>query len=321
MHQKQQSGVGVLIRQRLNFMLALLLCSTPLLTNRPLLNRILLSASALAFYTLSLLFWAYFFPYRHKNKTDKTPLFRILLDSVIGNDRSIQSAKDGTFNPDYFALRSKPAISTLLVDENTAVITKNANGKRCLLLGGLWTLRRKTAIFQVFDLRPAVFTYGPDSRRNPITQNQHQDNLRSGKTQQIGLERTRCVTSDGVELIPVLKIIYRIKHPSELEHNSRDWLALSAFLESAHVFGNVAHQIEDMIGAHIANHLKQSINTVSWDQIERSASSQDKLIAYFQRIIDQPAQGSNGQSPKPLLPAVWRNVVITSIHVEQVWAG
>ena len=320
MQQKRLTETNAIIKQRMSLILVLALCIAPLLTGRPLANRILLSAGTFAMYGLSLLFWSYFFPLQNNSKAGTMPMLRILPGSLSIHGRSIQAVKNGSFNPDYFALRSKPAIPALLIDEHSVVITKDENNKRGLLLSGLWTLNKNTTIVHVFDLRPAAFTYGPDSRQNPIARDQsHKDNLRSEKTLHIDLERTRCVTADGVELIPVLKIIYRAKHPHELKRGIREWLAFSAFLESANIIGNVANLIEDMIGTQIANHLKESIGIITWDQINQAATSREQLVSYFQHMIDQTAYPIDGNGQKPILPAAWRNMFITRIQVKQVW--
>jgi hypothetical protein len=320
MQQKRLSESDTSFKQRIIAVLAFLLCAVPLLSGRPLANRILLSAGALAVYALSLLFWAHFLPFQHDGDTVTFPFFRILLGNLLRRGRSIQTVKNGAFDADYFALRSKPAIPALLIDSHSAVTTKAANGKRGLLLAGLWPLERKTTVVHVFHLLPAAFTFGPGGNHNPFTHTiSAKNNLRGGKALHMEIERTRCQTADGVELIPVFNVIYRIKPPQEMENGTREWLAFSAYLESVNVFGHVTDQIEDMIGGTIANPIKQTIASKTWDQIEQGASSREKLIAYIQRMLDLPADDSDGYGQNHLLPTAWRNIFTISVTVEQVW--
>jgi len=309
MQQKRLSETDSSIKQRIIIIMALTLA-----------NRVLLSAGALTVYILSLLFWAHFLPFQHDGNTSTLAIFRILLGRILSTGKSIQSVKNGSFDPDYFALRNKPAIPALLIDEHSAVITKAKNGKRSLLFCGLWPLERKTIIMHVFHLLPAAFTFGPESKHNPFTQTfSAKNNLRSGKALHTDIERTRCLTSDGIALIPVFNVIYRIKQPHELENGMREWLAFSAYLESVNVFGHVTDQIEDMIGGTIANSIKQTIASKTWDQIEQGAPSREKLIAYIQRMLDLPADDSGGYGQNHLLPTAWRNIFTISVTVEQVW--
>jgi hypothetical protein len=320
MQQKRLSETDSSIKQRIIIIMALTLCAAPLLSGKPLANRVLLSAGALTVYILSLLFWAHFLPFQHDGNTSTLAIFRILLGRILSTGKSIQSVKNGSFDPDYFALRNKPAIPALLIDEHSAVITKAKNGKRSLLFCGLWPLERKTIIMHVFHLLPAAFTFGPESKHNPFTQTfSAKNNLRSGKALHTDIERTRCLTSDGIALIPVFNVIYRIKQPHELENGMREWLAFSAILESINVFGNVTHQIEDMIGEHIASQLKEMIASFTWAEIEQAASSHGKMIAYVQHKIDQHAYTGDRHNQNHLLPRAWRGMFITRVIVEQVW--
>ena len=307
-------------KQRMIAILALALCAAPLLADKPLTNRLLLSAGAIIIYALSLLFWAHFLPFQHDGDSGRLPIFRIVMGRFFNSGKSIQPVKDGSFDPDYFALRSKPAIPALLIDEHSAVITKADNGKRSLLLGGLQPLDQKATIVHVFHLLPAAFTFGPSGNHNPLTHTASARNsLHSGKALHMDIERTRCLTADGIELVPVFNILYRIKAPQELENGTREWLAFSAFLESANATGNVSHQIAQMIGGQIANQIKQMMASTSWEQIEQAAPSQEKLSAYIQRMLDQPADTGGGHDNRNLLPAAWRNLFIISVSVGQVW--
>jgi len=271
----------------------------------------------LAIYAISMLFWISFIPFRYQGNTDTLQLLKHHIRHGFLRNDAIKRVDDGNFDADYFALRDKPQISALLIDNHSAVAIKDGASKRGIFFDGLWQLKPQTSVLHVFDLQARTFTLGPDSSHNPFTASGHPSrSMRENQANLIAADRTRCQTSDGVELVPVVAVCYRLISEEPRNKISRRLLAFSAYLEGEGRFGDGSALIESILGAHIAEKLGEAAHEIVWAELEPQAQSHKQLSALIHsRMVGKDIGMRNRIALQPPL----LGLLSVTINVVKVW--
>jgi len=175
-------------------------------------------------------------------------------------------------------------------------------------------MERNSRIVHVFDLRPARLTIGPDTRANPLSASHHEgSSLRGAKALIASINQTRCQTADGVALVPVIEVIYRITSSENDPQWTRKIYALSALLESKNAYGHTPILIEELFSTQLTGHLKHILGTVRSQDL---AGQPDQLAARVQHLAGIDADFLDRQLPAPL-----RGLFIASVEIKKVWTA
>jgi hypothetical protein len=250
-------------------------------------NRVIWISFFSGAYVASLAFWVHFFPWHFDLSQDNWQILRSLVSCSVSKNKTVNSIKNGQFDRDYFALKAKPFISYLVIDENSAAVMKNSHNTSFVLFSGSWHLNRGDCIQHVFDLRPAAFLFGPDTNRNPFTVfQQTNENLRELNSLGLEIKNTVCQTSDGVKIVPVFKIFYAWKQADRSDSLIRQLLQVAMVLESANYAGEAKKQLEGMLGSLVAERFSEVAKTIEFNAIQAPGQKPGQAPPFFQHLLD-----------------------------------
>ena len=273
-------GIGIV------FIIWSCLCFSPLFVLQHAVQRISYTLFLLFVWVCSFLFWFAFFPNRPDNTPKAFRIFGLFITDVFNPRKTAGFIENGSFDRDYFTIQKKPYIASLFIDSNSIVIIKDIQNRRTVLSSGLWKLEKGSSIIHTFDLLPHSFTYGADTDQNLFKlSHQNHRNLKGLNAHNLDLERSRCLTKDGVELFPCLHITYRLLDPNQYKHSYKELLTFSAYLEGKSQIGNGTKAIEEYIGSLTIMGLRDLFNTLSKNDIGDHINDPDKLAEVIREKV------------------------------------
>lgn len=221
---------------------------------------------------LSLAFWMHFFPYKFPRGSAR---IRHFFQGIFRNNPPFAVLSNANFDLDYFALRRKPHIPLLVVDNNSAVVIKTPDERRHVLCNDSFDLEPGTEICHIFERRPGLISLEPNSfsAGNPINPMQ---------------KILSCKTADGAQLTPLLKVYYRLQCNHDSVRAQRDFAALSHQLEKEKVQGLVTKPIESMIAEAVITAFAGIAESTNLRETGLASGDTGILIAHFQGLLDTP---------------------------------
>ena len=271
-------------KERVLLLAALCLCLLPILV-KPGWKGFFLTGCHLCLYFAGLAFWLRFFPSHAQGHFRRVPLFLPLLTHIFSGKSTAASITDGQFDKDYFALRKKPMLSSILIDSHSVAVIKAAEGGLSILRTGHWQLKRGETVEHIFDLRPSFFTYGSQSAENPfrLLQRSQRDPV-SQHAAKMEIEETRCTLEDGIIIAPVFSIVYCWHDPAATAAIDRQLADVSSYLAQQNFYGQANQQLERMMGSITAQIFRSFASNTARDAQSAPMIGVDYLESAFQQL-------------------------------------
>jgi hypothetical protein len=301
---------------------ALFLCLLPILLIGPGWEGFFLVGCNLCLYFAGLAFWMRFFPPHPQGQIRQAPFFLPFLIHIFSGKRTVASITDGQFDRDYFALRKKPALRSIIIDSHSVAAIKAADGRLSILHKGHWQLEHGETVEHIFDLRPGFFAYGPQSTDNPfhLLQRSQRDPV-SQHTAKMEIEETQCTFADGIIIAPVFSIVYCWKDPVKTMTFDRQLADISFYLAQQNFFGQANQQVERMLGSVTAQIFRSFTHNAPRDAQSDPMGGIDRLQSAFQQMIAYQDMGALakeaaiGEYTQSLLGLVSFKLVLDKIWV------
>lgn len=302
------------------FLLAVLVCCFPLVFfENPTAKGYLLIFSFL-FYFATIYFWVRFIPFITPGKYNFFKLAYTIFSITFNRRRTLYRVESGIFEKDYFSLKHKPPIHVLLIDNQSAVISKSRISGKRLLSQGFWQLRRGEEVTHVFDLRPTQFYWGPNTSQNPFhISKSFSSSFVKANTLSLALECTKCKTKEGRTIAPAFSVFYVIKPCAMLDSSENNLLSLSNQFNNQGITGQLKTAINTSIGKMITRQFKQVVTETNFLLTHKD---QQNIRRHFQNQLDdridlfQLIQVTEDPLEKHLLTCIALRVYLTEVWVK-----
>jgi hypothetical protein len=280
-------------KERVLLLAALILCLLPIFLIGPGWKGFFLASCNLCLYFAGLAFWMRFFPPHPQGQIRQAPFFLSLLIHIFSGKRTVASITDGQFDRDYFALRKKPALSSIIIDSHSVAAIKAADGRLSILHKGHWQLEHGETVEHVFDLRPGFFVYGPQSAENPfhLLKRSQRDPVNQ-HIAKMEIEETQCTFADGIIIAPVFSIVYCWNDPTTTMTFNRQLADISFYLAQQNFFGQANQQVERMLGSVTAQIFRSFAQNAPRDGQADPKHGIESLQSAFQQIIASQDMGA-----------------------------
>jgi len=288
-------------------------CLSPLVLTTGSLQRALLISLFSMGMVASIGFWLFFFPFDFKDNSHFISLPAVFCRLLRQNYDGKLQIKNGVFWRDYFSIQEKPHIPALMVDRNSVAVITNTRSSRIVLHPGNHLVERGAQIVHVFNTSPQYFQYGPGTSAHPVVELERANsNLRRVHTLKRESANTRCQTRDGVVLIPVFMIHYRMHSVHSNRQTSARLKAFSALLEKEQTTGNMGKRIEALIGKMITGQFRRMIETMEMANWSQGTLINRDMHAFLQSQISSP-------TPNKAIEKAICDLYTIRTRIQEIW--
>ncbi len=246
---------------------------------------LLLTIFILLFLFSSCCFWLY---YVNPDLTliDDLRITLGLVQNAFSVKDAFLSVRNGSTRQDYFLLKKKPAIKSLFIARDSAVVVQSPSGDSHLLAPGFHQLRRGETIQAAFDLKLQTFIYGTEHDENPFDLKKGGESYTDFHARRLRAQKVRSFTKDGFEVYPSFRIQYQLGGFLNNTLQCEKWmLEFSNYLEKSNLTGEANPHINEVLGRKCAALWSAWIKEI--DLQELSAGKSDQNLSQILLRINQ----------------------------------
>lgn len=245
----------------------------------------------------SLFFWINFVPFFPKGFSGFFNTVQMLILSIFRKTKSSYYIQAGKFDRDYFFIQNKPKLDTLLVDEKSAVIVINNAGKKRVILHGFHFISNGEKVLHTFDIGFHHFFWGPQETEKLFRNHVPDLNLSQAHLHSLRVAQTKCKTKDEITVVPSFSVFYDFSSPTGKKHLGELLLDISNHFSTNKIFGELQLEINELIGKHVINILKDLLENTSVKQLTNQDSSlMDDILIKINKTINTKVNGDTSDS-------------------------
>jgi hypothetical protein len=213
-----------------------------------------------------------------------------LLKSTFLMRAPVRVIKDGQFQQDYFLLKKKPSLGCLFIHQDSAAVTRQADGSLQALPPGYHYLNAGEEILLSFNLKLQKFVYGPDKNENPFELKRSGENYTDFHARQLNAQKVRSYSKDSRASYPSFKISYQVDMDSILP--------IAAFLVKNNMTGEANTYINELLGKRAATLWADLLSDTTSDELfsDNSEKSVDHLLEKINQTLTTSHSGKMASS-------------------------
>lgn len=311
--------------------LIVLLCGIPLAFIKSLPNKILYSLFLLLSIFASFIFWINFVPSLHNNNGKLLNILNAVLLGLIQQAPSTFHIQSGKFDKDYFNIKNKPGLGSILVDNTSAVIVINKKKERRVLLPGFHFINHGEQVLHLINLNSSHFYWGLVDQKHPHPLSNSMSEPSRGNLRSMHSTKTLSKSKDGLTVIPTFSIHYNFSRQQESQAIKDTLKELSDYFSAINIIGELDSHLKNLIGSSITSIwqalLEQTNAADLYSLTKKNLSLAEEFIRkinmYFdtkdrENILKSP-NGQNARFPESTYFLKKIQLLNMGVYLESLW--
>jgi hypothetical protein len=281
---------------------------------------------------LSSFFWSFFIPIFNFSDLTFLKSMYLVIHNHFHSSPTTFHYQSGIFYKDYFLVKNKPVLSSLLIGNSNAVVTiKNKREKR-ILLKGFHFIKPGEQILHIINLDFHHFYFNPIGQMNTFMQpNSGLDNNNDQLTPD---QFSQKVSKNNLNIDPIFSIYLNYRNYHNIKQIKHNLLNISNYFSDQSIPGELNSHVEEIIGESVYSIWKTFIKENCLKGVPSQSENQPHFSEKAEREINEFLSDrskinrfnlSNIQSPKFLnmgellriLDFLTIQVFIKEVRIEQ----
>lgn len=196
-------------------------------------------------------------------------------------------------------------MDALLIDEKSAVIVVNNDGKKRVILHGFHFISNREKALHTFDIGFHHFFWGPQKTEKLFRNHVPDLDLSQTHLHSLRVAQTKCKTKDEIKIVPSFSVFYDFSSPTGNKQLGEMLLNISDHFSANKIFGELQFEINELIGKHVTNICKDLLKNTNVKQLtDQNSSLMDDFLIKINTNVSSNTSDSHIKKELHLLESI-----------------